>query len=78
MKKRIVYTDEPSGKLRIIKDFLPPPEVLAHSPVRVKVTIALSKSSVDYFKKVAQKYHTPYQTIMRRLIDAYAAGHPLP
>ena len=63
---------------RRVKDFLPPPEVLARAPVRVKVTLGLSLSSVDYFKKMASKYHTPYQTILRRLIDAYAAGNPLP
>lgn len=77
MKKKIVYTDGPEISWRRVKDFLPPPEVLARSPVRVKVTISLSKSSVDYFKKAAHKYHTPYQTIMRRLIDAYANNHPL-
>lgn len=76
MKKKIKYTDEPWGKIRIIKDFLPPPEQLAFREESVKVTIALSKSSVDYFKKAAQKYRTPYQQIIRRLIDAYALRYP--
>lgn len=40
--------------------------------------MTLSKSSVDYFKRAAKKYHTHYQTMIRRLIDAYTASHPTP
>ncbi len=78
MKKKIKYTDEPMGELRVIPDFLPPPEELAFREEGVKVTMTLSKSSVDFFKKAARKYHTPYQKMIRRLIDAYAIRHPLP
>lgn len=76
MKKRIKYTDEPLGRLRVVKDFLPPPEELAFKEPGVKVTMTLSKSSVDYFKRAARKYRTPYQKMIRRLIDAYAARYP--
>lgn len=51
MKEKIRYTKEPLGKLRIIEDFLPPPQELAFSQESVKVTIALSKASADFFKK---------------------------
>jgi predicted DNA binding CopG/RHH family protein len=78
MKKKINYTDEPIGRLRLVKDFLPPPEELAFKEESVKVTMTLSKSSVAFFKKAAQKYHTPYQKMIRRLIDAYAVRHLLP
>ncbi len=78
MKKKIKYMDEPLGNLRVIKDFLPPPEELAFKEESVKVTMKLSKSSVAYFKKAAHKYHTPYQKMIRKLIDAYATRHPLP
>lgn len=78
MKKKIKYTDEPLGQLRRVRDFLPPPKDLVFKEEVVKVTITLSKSSVAYFKKAAQKYHTPYQKMIRRLIDAYASSHPLP
>lgn len=78
MKKKIKYTDEPLGSLRVIKDFLPPPNELAFKEEGVKVTMTLSKSSVAFFKKAAHKYHTPYQKMIRRLIDAYASSHPLP
>lgn len=78
MKKKIKYTDEPLGRLRVVKDFLPPPKELAFREEGVKVTMTLSKSSVEYFKRAAKKYRTPYQTMIRRLIDAYAARHPTP
>lgn len=78
MKKKFIYTDEPLGALRVVRDFLPPPNELAFKEEGVKVTMTLSKSSVAFFKKAARKYHTPYQKMIRRLIDAYASQHPLP
>lgn len=77
MKKKIEYTDGPIGKFRIIEDFLPPPEVLALAPVRIKITITLDGSTLDYFKKAADKYHGSYQQMIRRLLTAYAVRHPL-
>lgn len=74
MKRKIQYTDEPIGKLRRIKDFLPPPEELAFREESVKVTITLSRSSVDFFKRAAVKYHAPYQKMIRNLIDAYTTS----
>lgn len=71
MKKRIRYTDEPLGNLHVVDDFLPSSEELAFKEEKVKVTIALNKTSVDYFKKEAQKYHTHYQKMIRRLVDFY-------
>ena len=75
MKRRIRYTDEPLGKIDVARDFLPPPEQLAFKQENVKVTMTLSRSSVEFFKKAAQKYHAPYQKMIRTLIDAYAARH---
>jgi succinate dehydrogenase/fumarate reductase-like Fe-S protein len=49
MKKKINYTDEPMGKVKVIKDFLPPPEELALNEETVKVTISLSRASADFF-----------------------------
>ena len=74
MKKKKYDPDFPVGKVTIIKDFLPPPEELfAHEKVRV--TVYLSKTSVDYFKKLAQKRHTKYQRMIRELVDHYASRH---
>ena len=71
MKERIKYTNEPMGKVKVVSDFLPSPEELALKDETVKVTIALSKSSVEFFKKEAKKYNTQYQKMIRRLLDEY-------
>jgi hypothetical protein len=73
MKRIIKYTDEPMGKVKVITDFLPSPKELALKDETVKVTIALSKTSVDFFKKEAKKYNTQYQKMIRRLLDEYTA-----
>ncbi len=57
------------------RDMLPPPEGLAFREEGVKVTISLSKRSVEFFKAVAARHHTQYQRMIRRLIDAYVDGH---
>lgn len=75
MKNKIKYTDEPLGRLSVVKDFLPPPEELVLRRDQVKVTIALSKASVDFFKKEAGKRRTSYQAMIRRIIDLYAAQY---
>lgn len=72
MKKKIKYTDEQMGKIRVVPDFLPSPEELALKDETVKITIALSKASVDFFKGEAKKYNTQYQKMIRRLLDEYA------
>ncbi len=72
MKKKIKYTDEHMGKVEVVSDFLPSPEQLALKDETVKVTIALSKASVDFFKNEAKKYNTQYQKMIRRLLDEYA------
>ena len=75
MKRKIKYTDEALGKLRIVKDFLPKPEELVFKEKNVKVTITLSKNSIDFFKKEAKKQHTQYQKMIRRLLDLYATRY---
>ena len=75
MSAKIKYTDEPLGKLKVIPDFLPPPDELVFREEGVKVTIALSKKSVEFFKTQAQKHNTQYQRMIRRLLDAYAEHH---
>ncbi len=73
MKKKMVYTDAPLEKVKVIADFLPSPEELALKDETVKITIALSKTSVEFFKKEAKKHNTQYQKMIRRLLDEYAA-----
>jgi len=76
MKAKIKYTDEPIGKVKVISDFLPSPEELVLKDETVKITIALSKTSVEFFKDEAKKYNTQYQKMIRRLLDEYAARRP--
>ncbi len=80
MKKKIIYTDEPLGDIEVITDFLPGPAELAFREEGVKVTLALSKTSVDFFKSEAFKHQTQYQRMIRRLLDSYveAQGTPVP
>ena len=73
--KKIKYTDEPLGELKVVEDFLPAPEELVFKEENVKVTITLSKSSIEFFKKAAKKHHTQYQKMIRNLLDQYTAHH---
>ncbi|MGA9033875.1 MAG: hypothetical protein WB402_15280 [Sulfuricaulis sp.] len=78
MKSKVKYTDEPMGKRRVVDDFLPAPEELVRKEDNVKITMALSKSSVDFFKAEAKKHHTSYQAMIRRLVDFYTSRHIKP
>ena len=46
---------ESLGKVELVADMLPSPEELAFKEDSVKVTISLSKSSVEFFKREAKK-----------------------
>lgn len=74
---RVKYSNEPI-EAKVIRDFLPPPEALAFREEGVKVTIALSKKSVDFFKSEAEKHHTQYQRMIRKLIDSYVDTYAEP
>ena len=78
MKRKVKYTDEPMGRLRVIDDFLSKPDELVFKEDNVKVTMALSKSSVAFFKTEAKKHRIPYQAMIRRLVDLYASQHKNP
>lgn len=75
MKSKIKYAEEPMGDVRVVKDFLPPPEQLVLKDENVKITIALKKSSVEFFKKKAKQQHTSYQKMIRQVIDRYASHY---
>jgi predicted DNA binding CopG/RHH family protein len=71
-KKPVRYTKGEIGKYRVVKDFLPPPDQLVLRKSNVKVTLSLSSSSVEFFKREAERQHVPYQRMIRALVDAYA------
>jgi hypothetical protein len=73
MSKRIRYSGEPLGKIKLVPDFLPSPEELALKSERTKVTISLSSESVAFFKEAAKRHHTQYQRMIRQLLDDYVA-----
>jgi hypothetical protein len=70
------YEEYPFGKNAkigpVVKDLLPPPHMLARMEKKVKITITLNTSSVQFFKKQAKKYKTPYQAMIRNLLQQYA------
>jgi predicted DNA binding CopG/RHH family protein len=75
MKKRIKYSDEKIGKVEIVQDFLPRPEDLVYKEDTIKVTLNLSKSSIEFFKEIAQKHGSQYQKVIRNLLDSYTSHY---
>ena len=75
MKKKIKYTTEDLSQVQVVTDFLPAPADLAFREEGIKVTLALSKKSVDFFKLEASKHQTQYQRMIRKLLDAYVDAH---
>lgn len=65
------YTDAPIELGERVPDFLPSPQELAEADEVVKITIALSKSSVAFFKQAAAESNSSYQKMIRRLLDEY-------
>ncbi|MEP7312405.1 MAG: CopG family transcriptional regulator [Pseudomonadota bacterium] len=75
MKRKPKYTNEPLGRLEVIDDFLPPPDQLVLKEDGVKITISLSKRSVDFFKEHAVRSNVSYQKMIRSLLDGYVSRH---
>jgi hypothetical protein len=72
MKHTRKYSNEPLGRIEVVDDFLPPPDQLVLREDGVKVTISLSKKSVEFFKAHAAQSKVPYQRMIRTLLDSYA------
>lgn len=75
MTSKINYSDGPIEEVVVIENFLPSPKELAFREETVKVTIALSKASVEFFKQEAAKNQVSYQKMIRRLLDEYTLRH---
>lgn len=74
MKKHRKYKEKSIGRIKIIDDFLPKPKDLVLKKEETKkITISLTKSSIDFFKNEAAKNHTTYQTMIRALVDKYTS-----
>ncbi|GHU68574.1 CopG family transcriptional regulator [Spirochaetia bacterium] len=78
MNKKTMYVNAPKTISKnimegeIIADFLPPPEQLIKREPKVKITITLNSTSVDFFKKYAEKNKVKYQTMINEVLDLYA------
>ena len=78
MKSKTVYREAPKhiaraiAEAKIIPDFLPPPDQLVLREDNVKVTLSLTRKSVDFFKRTAGKKKVPYQTMIKNLLDLYS------
>ena len=70
--KPVKYTAGEIGRVKVIEDFLPSPDSLVAREDNVKVTLGLSRRSVEYFKRAAKVRRVPYQRMIRALVDAYA------
>jgi hypothetical protein len=75
MKKPIKHTNGPLGRAKVVGNSLPPPGELVFREDTEKVTIALSKRSVNFFKRQARLHGTQYQRMIRALLDRYAETH---
>ena len=75
--KKTKYTDAPEDiedalmHAEEVHDFLPPPEQLIVKEETKKITIALSKKSVEFFKVAARHNHISYQQLIRKVLDTY-------
>ena len=75
IKSKVKYTNEPIGAFKIVDDFLPRPQDLVLKEETEKITISLTKSSIEFFKSEAEKHNTHYQKMIRSLIDQYTSHY---
>ena len=76
MRRKETHTDPPKkiSEATIEPDpanFLPPPEKLLRKEQKVKITITLNHSTIDFFKKHAKKNNVKYQTMINELLTQY-------
>ncbi len=75
MTKKTQQTDQPIGKLTRVNDFLPPPEMLVRKEQTKKITLEISMSTLEFFKSKGKELHSPYQKMIRNLLDIYVRAH---
>ncbi|MGH6682554.1 MAG: hypothetical protein ACRECA_01290 [Pseudolabrys sp.] len=69
-RRTVKYTGSEIGRVRVVENFLPPPEALVLREDNVKVTPP--RRSIDFLKRAAKSRRVPYQRMIRALVDAYA------
>lgn len=73
--KKINYTNEELKLGKRVKDFLPPPSQLVLKEDNVRVTLSLSRESIEFFKREAEENNVPYQRMIRAALDEYTKLH---
>ena len=81
MKGKTKYRKAPKrvaeaiAQAKVVTDFLPSPDKLVFKESTVKITLSLSKRSIDFFKAKASQYNVPYQTMIKKVVDLYTEQH---
>ncbi len=70
-KETVTQANGPIEYRDRVPDELPSPRELAEAEETVKVTLSLTKHSVEYFKEAAIKNNASYQKMIRRLLEEY-------
>jgi len=73
--KNNTNNDKPIGKLKVVADFLPPPDQLLSKGDMVKITLAVDKSTLRFFKVAAKTSKSKYQKMMREVLKRYASQY---
>ena len=72
IKKMRSLNEMPIGELKRVSDFLPPIEKIVFPKETVKVTLSLTKASLEFLKRQAKKRKVKYQKMIREMVDRYA------
>ncbi len=60
------------GRIREVEDFLPPSEALIFKDDNTeRITITLTRDTVNFFRQKGQELDAPYQRMIRNLLDEY-------
>lgn len=70
-KSKTKFDDKPATKANGFKSLMPSLDKLAQKEDSIKITLSLTKASVEYFKNEAAKREVCYQVMIRNLIDEY-------
>jgi predicted DNA binding CopG/RHH family protein len=77
MKRKDKYEKAPEDireellSAKEVENVLPPPELLILKEETKKVTISLSKKSINFFKQISGETQIPYQQMIRKVLDTY-------
>ena len=79
MKQKIIdgYRDAPKSigddiaKSVEVADFLPPPNELRRQERKKKITISLDSDILHFFRNVAKRQNTKYQTMINDVLLSY-------